>query len=148
MFGLGVLMAQRRWNEVFSRLNPIVFFAIMLTSILVMIWFSVSTVLPYGSMYERYPVYVIVVCLYSALNKRKWHLSKIALSLDNCSLGIYIFHHLLIWAFLFYYPLASRLMNEHYILAPLVLFVIVYFVSWGITYIMKKNKYTNKFIGA
>ena len=146
-FFIGVLLAQRRWHERLNGLNPIVFSLIMLLSVLLTIFFIFSEKLPFGTIYRKYPVYITLVFLYSALCRKELHLPAFVLSLDRCSMGIYIIHHLLIWTFLFYCSQAQQLMNEYYILAPMVMFVSIFIASWGITHLMLKNKYTAKIIG-
>lgn len=146
-FLIGVLLAQRRWHERLNGLNPIVFSLIMLLSVLLTIFFIFSEKLPFGTIYRKYPVYITLVFLYSALCRKELHLPAFVLSLDRCSMGIYIIHHLLIWIFLFYCSQAQQLMNEYYILAPMVMFVSIFIASWGITHLMLKNKYTAKIIG-
>lgn len=146
-FLVGCILAQGRLDDKLLSLLPIAFWSIMLLASLLTILFVVSKELPLGSIYRKYPTYIVLVFLYSALRRIEFNLSIYLINLDRCSMGIYIVHHLLIWAFLFYCPQSQRLMNEHYILAPIIMLVTVFLASWGITYMVLKNKYIAKIIG-
>ena len=67
-------------------------------------------------------------------------------SLDTCSMGIYIIHHLLIQEMNGNFYLHNIAIN-YYIAYPLVQFFIVLFVSWGIVAMCKKNTYAKYFLG-
>lgn len=74
------------------------------------------------------------------------NISAITISLDKCSMGIYIVHHILIQEMnsinVFY-----NLMAVNNILYPIIQFVVITAVSWLIVYILKKNSWGKYFVG-
>lgn len=58
----------------------------------------------------------------------------ILLFLDHYSLAIYIIHHILIHASLYYIPGFKAAMTDHYIVCPSVLFISVFFASLPLSY--------------
>lgn len=53
-------------------------------------------------------------------------------SLDRCSMGIYILHHILI-AFPLQWPAVRAVMNDYWWLCPWLMFLVVYALSWMLT---------------
>ena len=53
-------------------------------------------------------------------------------SLDRCSMGIYILHHILI-AFPLQWPAVREVMNGYWWLCPWLMFLVVYALSWMLT---------------
>lgn len=71
---------------------------------------------------------------------------KILSSIDGNSFGIYILHHIIIWwsvqrSFL------QPFLNEHYIFAPACIFVASFCLSWLLSGIIRKNKFTGLLLG-
>ncbi len=71
---------------------------------------------------------------------------KILFSIDRNSFGIYILHHIIIWwsvqrSFL------QPFLNEHYIIAPLLVFAASFCLSWLLSEIIRKNKFTGLLMG-
>lgn len=67
-------------------------------------------------------------------------------SLDKCSMGIYIVHHILIQEMngvTYFYEIAST----HYYIYPIVQFLIITIVSWGFVALCRKNKYSKYVLG-
>ena len=65
-------------------------------------------------------------------------------SLDRHSMGIYIVHHIVIWFILVYSIDGVEFMKEHYIIAPVLLFFVVFSLSWVLTSLINSNDYTSK----
>ena len=82
--------------------------------------------------------------LYHFQNKSS--ISKWLQSIDNCSMGIYIIHHIFIIWILQYNAIKEFMIAQHFI-APIVMFIIIFPLSWLITYYMKKAKYLSSLIG-
>lgn len=71
---------------------------------------------------------------------------KILSSIDRNSFGIYILHHIIIWwsvqrSFL------QPFLNEHYIFAPACIFATSFCLSWLLSDIIRKNKFTGILLG-
>ena len=67
-------------------------------------------------------------------------------SLDHCSMGIYIVHHILIQEinrFAFFHNVAF----EHFYIYPILQFFIVTLVSWGFVAVCRINKYSIYILG-
>ena len=73
-------------------------------------------------------------------------LSSSMKSLDKCSMGIYIVHHILIQE-MNGIDCFHALMTEHYILYPLMQFFVITFVSWYIVVLLKKNSFAKYVVG-
>ena len=67
-------------------------------------------------------------------------------SLDKCSMGIYIVHHILVQemnGISYFYQIAST----HYYIYPIIQFLIITIVSWGFVALCRKNKYSKYVLG-
>lgn len=73
-------------------------------------------------------------------------LSSSMKSLDKCSMGIYIVHHILIQE-MNGIDCFRALMTEHYILYPLMQFFVITLVSWYIVVLLKKNSFAKYVVG-
>lgn len=77
----------------------------------------------------------------STLIKNKWlH------SFDECSMGIYIFHHITI-KLLLQNSSIEKFMLNHIYFGPFALFIITVFFSWSLAFIMKKQLHFRYLIG-
>ena len=65
--------------------------------------------------------------------------SKYLLNLDKCGMGIYIIHHILIMLLLQHRSFCE-LMDTHYLIMPIILFILVFPVSWFLAYCILKIK--------
>lgn len=71
---------------------------------------------------------------------------KMDLVLNNvarCSFGIYVIHSILLWNISHFPPIleyTGPILEGHYVIAPITLFVIVFIISWGITLLLLKTK--------
>lgn len=66
-------------------------------------------------------------------------LYKILISLDSCSMGIYIIHHIII-IYLLQYQWMRTLMVEYYIAMPILLFALLLATSWSMTIVLNKTR--------
>ncbi len=147
-FMVGIMIAQHKWGEQISQWNDLRIVSFLGLSICAVIFMAVMKVLPFGLMYINIPTFVFIVFLYGFLSKHyHGNLPSVIQNLDSCSLGIYIIHHLLIWGILFYIPNILELMNEHFILAPIILFIGILATSWLLTNLFKRNNYTAHLVG-
>lgn len=71
---------------------------------------------------------------YAGMGIRNDRVRHVLLFLDHYSLAIYIIHHILIHASLYYIPGFKAAMTNHYILCPSVLFISVFFASLLLSY--------------
>lgn len=104
--------------------------------------------LPFGLLYVSIPTYCFLICLYvllSAAPVRFGH--NILNNFDKHSMGIYIIHHLLIWGILLYIPGAVVLMNAYPVLAPILLFGVVFFVAWVVSELLHKTDIGSLLLG-
>ena len=67
-------------------------------------------------------------------------------SLDYNSMGIYIIHHILIISAISNNQI-SILMRSHYIVSPMVLFIVVLSISWGISFLINRYKFSSYILG-
>lgn len=120
-----------------------------LISLSIVILFALIPVLPFGLLYKEVPVYVFLLFLYLVVSKCKiLEHSKILYSLDKHSMGIYILHHLLIWAILSFVPGISSFMNAHMLLSPVLLFLFVLASSWGLSVCAHNYRCTSIMLGS
>ncbi len=96
--------------------------------------------LKFTRLYQWIPAYILIIISYSIL--RQTNLYRVAggrkkaiLSLNKYSLAIYLIHHIYIFIYLDYIPNGQALMNEHYILCPIFMFIIVFLLSILTAYI-------------
>lgn len=68
------------------------------------------------------------------------------ISLDKCSMGIYIVHHIIIQE-LITMGVFRSLATDYYHIFPCVLFIVVTMTSWMITWATKKNRYSKYILG-
>lgn len=73
-------------------------------------------------------------------------LNNTIIRMDKCGMGIYILHHILIM-WLLQYNDFILFMENHFIITPLILFVLVLFLSWGITEFILRIKYLRFILG-
>lgn len=150
-FLIGIMTVQHHCASRLARCNALFLGIITIVTLLLVIFMAVAPVLPLGLIYMNLPSYMLLILVYALLSKTADNttpLSAWGRSLDACSLGIYIIHHILIWLVLFYVPQIHSLLNEYIILAPIAMFITVLSVSWCIASLLRKNKTTSIFIGA
>lgn len=82
-----------------------------------------------------------ILCKYTHL--KNFTLIK---SLDYNSMGIYIIYHILIISAISNNQL-SILMRSHYIISPMVLFIVVLLISWGISSLINRYKFSSYILG-
>lgn len=146
-FLLGGIMVSHKWEYYIGSWKPCYFWPIYFFSIILACVFLTSKSLPFGQFYINIPTYVFLVFSYAALSRLNLVIPSVVLSLDKCSMGIYIIHHVLIWLFIYYCPFSTVLLNEYYISSPIIIFVIAILISWGLTLLLMKNNYISKCIG-
>ena len=89
---------------------------------------------------------IICITILSKQNETQLVGRKRILKLDKYAMGIYIIHHIIIQE-TNSSTLGQQYM-EHYILYPIVLFIMSLGISWLITYILQKSKLGNIIIGS
>lgn len=114
--------------------------ALPATLILLVVLFLLTTyVLPSVPSLVIYPIQYLFVCMFlvccfsyfSQLPPAVLHFRGLD-SLDRCSMGIYILHHILI-AFPLQWPAVRAVMNGYWWLCPWLMFLVVYALSWVLT---------------
>ncbi len=73
-------------------------------------------------------------------------LSKMLNDIDNNSYGIFILHHIIIW-WIVQQKTLQVFLNTQIIIAPICLFLFSFITSWGISKIIRRNKYTRLILG-
>lgn len=73
-------------------------------------------------------------------------LSNTIIRIDKCGMGIYVLHHIVIM-WLLQYDDFKLLMESHFIITPIALFVFVLLLSWGMTEFILRIKYLRFILG-
>ena len=92
------------------------------------------------------PCSMMLVC-FAILAFRTSHFSDVpkwVKSLDACSMGIYIVHHIVIQA-VNRTDLLHPLLQTHYYVYPTVQFVLVLLFSWGFVWVLRRYRWTRYF---
>lgn len=130
-FFVGAVTVQLRVPEFFSRLPKAILFVSTFVSFVLVVLTTVSPVLPFGILYMEIPTYLLLVCIYSILTIYPVKIESTVMdNLDKNSMGIYIIHHLLIWAFILYVPSAEVFLIAHSVLSPILMFTVFFALSW------------------
>lgn len=106
--------------------------------------------LPLRYYYFRILEYVLLLFIYTFL-RYKIRLEGVCPAVDHMSrhsMAIYILHHIIIWVALLYIPPVKPFMDRHYIIAPLILFTVVFLMSWGLSVLMNRNAVLRKLLGS
>lgn len=146
-FGLGCYTAANSFSIIRTKINKMPAYMWILSFIIILIIQYLLMVMELNTSHKLHIVairanFTIITILYFYFLSEKitqsiTKIHPIIQNLDKSSMGIYIFHHWLIdigreWCnFNFYF-------KQYYILFPLLCFFIVFFVSWGITHIIRK----------
>lgn len=99
-------------------------------------WYYLYSMLIYGAV-----TILLITCLLCCkikLPPPKRIISEVWLSLDRCSMGVYIIHHILIM-YLLQYREVKDLMVCHYVIMPFILFFFLLLISWGIVVLMRET---------
>ena len=121
--------------------------ALPATLILLVVLFLLTThVLPSVPSLVIYPIQYLFVSMFlaccfgylSQLPTAVLHFQGLD-SLDRCSMGIYIIHHILI-AFPLQWPAVRAVMNGYWWLCPWLMFLVVYALSWVLTAALLKTR--------
>ncbi len=146
----GILCVSCQLPEKINRWHKAVFYPVLIFLTLFTALNFYYDHLPYNKYYFKIVQYLLLLFGYTFL-KYKIHFESVhpALNhLDTHSLGIYIIHHIIIWAVILYIPPVKPFMNHHYILAPIILFTVVFFLSWGLSALMHRNRFLRAMLGA
>lgn len=111
--------------------------------------------LPLAKFYQWIPMLLLLWVMYGQLyNDDLKHKSTLGgvcknmlLTFDRYSLSIYIIHHILIFAFLYYFPYGQQYMTIHYVLLPILMFIVVLIGSYCMAYILHYIPGTENIIG-
>ncbi len=119
-------------------------------SALLIIGVVTATTLPFGMFYSNLPTYIWLISLYLLLWPLVSHKEcpAIIAHIDRHSMGIYILHHLLIWGVLAFVPSLVAFITEHFLIAPVLLFLAVLIISWAIATAINANHITAKLFGS
>lgn len=94
--------------------------------------------LPLSRFYQWMPTCCLILIVYSGLHNSELNHTggvsrRFLISLDKNSLSIYIIHHILIFAYYYYVSEGQELMTNHYVIAPLIMFITVFIMSYLIS---------------
>ena len=68
------------------------------------------------------------------------------LNLDRCSMGIYIIHHILVMLLL-QNNFVRLMLDSHYFIAPIIMFIVILMISWFITNLLLKFQISKYLFG-
>lgn len=91
-------------------------------------------------MYKGLELLIHIVQLPLPAETQNVWFSKILLSLDRCSMGIYIVHHIIL-VYLLQYEQINSLVINHYMISPFILFILLLFISWGMVYSIQRTPF-------
>lgn len=143
VFFAGIITVKYNLSDKINRLSSFARIALICVISMVMVSFISLPRIPFGVLYMNVPTYVWLICIYSFLYGKTFKKTRVFVSLDTHSMGIYIIHHFVIWAILGYIPGAMTFMDEHYLLAPVLLFFLVFLFSWVISIVFNSSHYTS-----
>ncbi|MGM9862982.1 MAG: acyltransferase family protein [Lepagella sp.] len=119
---------------------------VLLTLAYISTLFIIIDRLPFGLLYRDIPSYFLILWLYVIISTRPITMSnttaKLFNSFDKHSMSIYLIHHILIWTGLTYISWMPLIFDEHFIQAPIIMFLIVLPLSWSFSYVFSAWKYT------
>lgn len=136
-----MMIIKGEWHKKMNHLNIVWLVVLFLLSVSCVIYIGVAKYLPLGGFYAPLPTYIMVTLALEILSRV--HINSLPptfRNIDRNSMGIYIIHHLLIWGFIIYVPCSHEFMNNNPILAPCILFVVVFVISWAMTIIINSSK--------
>lgn len=144
-FLFGIASSAYNLQEKLYKLKTWIFNTSTIITTLLIISFSLPIALPGKFIYENIVIYVWLILIYTLLHHKIKikNENKIIKSLDRHSMSIYIIHHIIIWAALVYIPPVIPFMEQHYFLAPIILFPTIFIISWGIATLSSKNKFSS-----
>lgn len=141
-FFAGALTARLQIPAFFRQLPKFVLPLCTIITLLLVISVAIVPILPFGNLYVNIPTYLLLICLYSLLSlypiKSHWIVID---NLDKNSMGIYIIHHLLIWILIVYIPVISIFLATHPVTGPIILFLIIFTLSWLLAHLFTKTKF-------
>ena len=148
-FVIGMICYSNNWIGKLNSTNQYMKYLLFTLALTVTIIFSIIQTLPFGSFYHDIPGFILIITTLALIESFSLANVHVCIkSIDKCSIGIYILHHIIIQSILRYVPGTHRLMNEHLIVAPILLFIVVFLISWLATKFMFSNKYAMPIIGA
>jgi len=89
---------------------------------------------------------IIIVLVWGLCLGKQWKTLNVIKSLDANSMGIYIIHHILL-IYVITNDSMALMMVEHWCLSPIILFVLVSVVSWGLASLINQSRYAMYFFG-
>ncbi len=91
-----------------------------------------------------------VACLLSVYVAKSNALTKITQKIDTCSMGIYVIHSIILWNISHWPPIlkyTAPMLEGHYIIAPIVVVILVFIISWGLTDLLLKTRVGKYLLG-
>lgn len=140
-YAIGMILGSLNFNkQKLVREEVVVTICSLLIMIVIAVFFKIDGLL-------RIFGFIFVVSIFALFrNFPNINISAITISLDKCSMGIYIVHHILIQEMnsinVFY-----NLMAVNNISYPIIQFIVITAVSWLIVYILKKNCWGKYLVG-
>lgn len=144
-FYIGFLVFEHR-DKFLRLLNK--FCSVIILFYMVLSWFSKSHLILFQCLsYIFVVLWLFNIILEKAKNITPPYLLKntIINSISKCSMGIYVFHQWIIWNITrpdFFHDI----IHEHYILFPLICWVLIFMISWGLSHLLIKYTKVGKFL--
>lgn len=91
-------------------------------------------------------LFLIITAFMSLENLKNINVPPAVQSLDKCSMGIYIVHHIIIQE-MNKISAIEPFLHTHYYLYPILQFILVLLLSWFIVFVLQKNTYSKYIIG-
>lgn len=146
-FFLGFFSAKYKvWNYPCTLAFIIAIIALIILSVYFCHFHAFDFIL--NDLFIRVVAYTFIICLFVALNKLQIPTScmRILSNLDRLSMGIYIFNQIVI-NYVLLVPVMRKWLVEHYMIGPVVLFVISYFIPLVISYVLNRSRALSWMIG-
>lgn len=148
-FLAGLMVSKFNIIDRYKRLPTPIKLLLIIVSLILLAVYHIRGGFPLSGLIIWLPISYLFVGLYVALSHviLPNTLKNVAGKLDRCSMGIYLVHHILIFAILLYIPHATVFMDTYPYVAPFALFATVFPLSYLITELLLRNKITSVLMG-
>ena len=142
VFFLGILFAQYQIVEFIKKALHPGLLIVGMVLIMIVLFLVTNENYFYSYTLSRYSgtmIAILGLCfLYCIKEKLQFINTRIAKSLDKNSMGIYLIH-LIVIIHLLRYNEVVQFMNQHVVIAPILLFIFSLLISWGASAIIRKT---------
>ena len=149
-FLIGIYIARFKFVGSFSLLKTLLLLFFSLIILGYYISYSTINNIIIDTIFRLSIGWIIIILFYYLLCSPKITASntftQLVLHFDKLSMGIYIFHQIIINICLLQNNF-HNFINSHFICGPFIIFAISFVASWAMSYFFYKNKYINRLIG-